>query len=192
MALDNFRQKLKDGYWTKGSIWEFDWYLDVFFAEEMSFGRYPFYIGYEQPIVGDEYLDFAPWDKSLSGFGYFFEDPSQISGLVAKQNAILTSADQVILELKTGLFNAKRYELVQRHLTLLMSSVSVVFDNLIPEQVKKIAEREGIEESKISGFIIDQSSHTKLNESNVALLKISKMKGDETKRLLKRHVVQYG
>ena len=192
MALDNFRQKLKDGYWTKGSIWEFDWYLDVFFAEEMSFGRYPFYIGYEQPIVGDEYLDFAPWDRSLSGFGHFFEDPSQISELIAKQDAILASSNRVILELKSGQFNAEQYELVQRHLALLMASVSVVIDNLIPEQIKKISEREGIEESKLFGFVIDQSSHTKLNESNVALQEISKKSDGEAKKLLKQHSIQYG
>jgi len=67
-VLESFIRKVKKGYWTRGGVWQWDWYIHILFAKTMSFGKYPIYLGYEVPVFGDEYLDFYKEAEILERF----------------------------------------------------------------------------------------------------------------------------
>ena len=84
MIIDDFKQKVVSQYWVKGGVWEFDWYLDVFFCEVMSYGDMPMHIGYEQAILGDNFLNPINWDESLKPFAGFFGNSDHVEDLIQK------------------------------------------------------------------------------------------------------------
>lgn len=197
-TLNSFHQKLKDGYWKKGSIWEFDWYINSLFAEEMAFGSNPVYIGYEQAIIGDLFLD--PNSEYLS-YSDFFNDLDFVNELIQKQKVILEKANYQLKQIKNGKFNKINYEIVQRQLSLLMASVSASFDLVMSLEIKEISNKNKIAEDVLSQYVLKKSSKTKLNESNEKLLemfsnklKLSSYKSltENEKAKLEKHAKLYG
>ena len=177
--LEYFIKGLKKNYWTKGSVWEFDWYIGVFFAEVETWGKYPVKIDYEQPVVGDEFLEFSKKDEILEKYKNFFKKPDSVHLLLRKQKSILRSADELLKQIRLGKFEPLIYESVQKHLSLLMASVSVIFDELMNSVVAEISFREKLNLSDLVNFIIDRSSNTKLNESNSFLLRLYSSRSKE-------------
>lgn len=193
--IQKFIEKLESGYWKVGNSWEFDWYLDVFFCEVMAYGTNPIKIGYLQPVLGDSFLDFSEENKILNNFRNFFKDGSRVNRLITNQKHILSSANKTITNLKRMQFDATEYEKVQKDLSLLMASVSVIFDHLIATELKQIATAYGFTESSVVNYVVDHSSHTKLGESNKELLNIYKKhngKVDKVKKDLLKHKEKYG
>jgi len=174
-----FIDKLDSKYWTHGSTWEFDWYIDLFFAEVMAYGSVPIKIGYMQPILGDEFLNFKHKDIILYDFKDFYTDTTKVKILLENQSRILKAADNLIANLKEDMFNEKDYEIVQKHLSLLMASVSVVFDELMPDAIEKISKVEDVSYSSLVNYVLDNSNKTKLNESNQLLLDFYKKNREE-------------
>ena len=172
MIIDDFKQKVVSQYWVKGGVWEFDWYLDVFFCEVMSYGDMPMHIGYEQAILGDNFLNPINWDESLKPFAGFFGNSDHVEDLIQKQNTILQSAGKFMHKMKKGVFYAHEYAQIQKNLSLLMASVSVVLDKLISTELKRIAADENIGETRLLNYVVKKSSRTKLNENNLELIKL--------------------
>lgn len=204
--LAYFKKRLKEGYWTHGSIWEFDWYLDVFFSEVMSFGHYPVFLGYQTPILGDEYLDFIDTPLIVKKYNDYFAKRRNIHNLALSQSKILASSDEIINSLRQSHFDSNKYEEVQKNLSLLQASVSVIFDPLVEKSAKKIAEEEGVNDDVVINHIIESSSHTKLNESNKKLLSLYKFHRKEIEKsnfsfkkldkilqsAIRQHALEYG
>ncbi len=204
--IDSFNKFLKNGYWTTGSIWEFDWYIDLFFAEVMAYGDYPIKLGYEQAMLGDEFLTPKNESEIISNFANFFQNVKDINKLLENQKNILQSSNNLIANLRKQMFDKDLYEKVQKDLSLLMASVSLVFDNIISKEIQKVSNKESISEQELVAYLVDRSSHTKLNESNKRLLSLykrHKRKIDESnfkfsdldsdlKDLIKDHTIEYG
>lgn len=172
MGLAYFKDQLKKKHWVRGSIWELDWYLDVFFAEIAAFGNYPFYLGYEQAVLGDEYLDPTGWKNVVADHLNFFSNSSAVKKLIINQNTILNRADSLIKGMKKGKFELKEYKKIQLWLSQLMSSVTVLFDPLINSEIEKVSLKDGVNKDSLFGYVVDQSSHTALGNSNQQLLSL--------------------
>jgi len=173
-VLESFIRKVKKGYWTRGGVWQWDWYIHLLFAKTMSFGKYPIYLGYKVPVFGDEYLDFYKEAEILERFRDFFKDSQKTKKLLKDFEDICVSADKLIFELNDQKFDSKKYIKIQENLSLLMSSVSLVFDEIIPHGVSEISKEESVPEADIINYILKNSSETKLTESNNNLLEIYK------------------
>ncbi|OGM01887.1 hypothetical protein A2115_00355 [Candidatus Woesebacteria bacterium GWA1_41_8] len=172
--LESFIRKVKKGYWTRGGVWQWDWYIHILFAKTMSFGKYPIYLGYEVPVFGDEYLDFYKEAEILERFRDFFKDSQKTKKLLIDFDEICVSANKLIVELKNQNFDSKKYIKKQEDLSLLMGSVSLVFDEIIAHGVSEISKEESVSEADIINYILKNSSETKLTESNNKLLEIYK------------------
>jgi phosphoenolpyruvate synthase/pyruvate phosphate dikinase len=172
--ITTFKKQLKEGFYFHGSPWEFDWYINIFFVEVAAYGNNPIQISYHMPIIGDEFLDYSQEDNILSAFGSFFDNKQQVDKLISNQEDILLKADLLIKNIKnTNKINIYDYEKTQKDLSLLMASVSVVFDKLISNEITKIIKHnEGVSEEHLIAHIVDESSHTKLHDSNKKLSKI--------------------
>lgn len=198
-TLESFLQKLKDGYWKEGPVWEFDWYISCFLAEEMAFGSDPVYIGYEQAIIGDMFLD---TNNEYLLYSDLFDDLDFVKELIEKQKIILKEAKSLLNQMKDGKFNQINYELVQRHLSLLMTSVTTSFDLAISSEIKNIANHNKISENVLSSYVLKKSAYTKLNESNEKLLQMFSNSNmdvlgyqdltETDKRKLEKHAELYG
>ena len=171
----NLIKQLKEGKYLKGSIWEFDWYLDLFFVEVMAYGDNPIKLGYKQAIVGDEFLQPSNHDQVVNRFSDFFNNSKEVKKLIEKQKKILTEADELIQQFeKGGHYNLDQYQKVQKNLSLLMASVSIGFDPAISKEVNRICQSENVDTSQLVGYVVSQASKTKLTESNRRLIKLHK------------------
>lgn len=172
--LNFLTKRLREGYWTRGSVWEFDWYLDEFFAEVMSYSKFPFFLGYEQPILGDEYLDCPTWESEIfPTHKNFFKEERRVATLLSNQRKILLSAASYLSAARGNrFFSETKYETIQKNLSQLMASVSCLFDKLISQEVGEIAKDRSVEEEKLTNYILHRSLKTKLSKSNTELLKI--------------------
>ncbi len=173
--LNSFKKKLREKYWTRGSVWEFDWYLDAFFVEIMAYGSYPEKLNFEQPVVGDEFLNFSGEDSLFEKYKGFFESKARVKKLIRDQKDILASADKLLVLMKKRKFDSDEYEKVQKDLSLLMALVSVVLDKLISKEVNRIAREEGMLEPELVGYIVDHSAKTRLHLSNKKLLSLYRL-----------------
>ena len=91
-----FIKQLKDGEYLHGSVFKFDWYIDLFFMETMAFYKNPIYIGFYQPIIGDEFLNPCNYKNKLNSFSNFFQNQKNINNLINRQDKIIKSADSLI------------------------------------------------------------------------------------------------
>lgn len=203
---DGFVQKLKSGYWMKGNDWQFDWYIDCFFVEAMSYHKNPIKIGYMEAVLGDEFLDFKYSDLIESEFKDFFKDVSKVKSLIEAQEKIIKNGLLEIKRLKKNEFRPQAYKAVQLDLSLLMASVSVIFDNLINLETDLISKNTGLDKVDISSYIIDNSNKTKLQESNNELVDIYNKNSEDIqsanfiyaklpnnlKVIIDKHTVDYG
>ena len=171
----NFIKKLKEGKHVRGSIWEFDWYLDLFFVEVMAFGDNPIKLGYKQAIAGDEFLQPADHQQVVNSFDNFFDNDKKIKQLIEKQRKILEKADHLIKNFEEDNYcNLDKYKSIQKGLSLLMASVSVGFDPAISKKVNQISKQENLDTSQLVDYIVSESSKTKLTKSNNKLVGLYK------------------
>lgn len=195
MISKQFLQQLKNGDYIHGPTFEFDWYIDLIFAEAMAFHNDPIFLGFFQPIVGDEFLDPKNLPKIINRFNNFFQNQKNVKCLIKKQNYIIKSADKLINEINNSLnINLEKYRKVQKDLAQLMASVSIIFDVVISKEIEKISKKELISVYKISSYVINKSSKTKINESNIKLLEIYKKYKNKSllmKKYLLKHSQEY-
>lgn len=199
---------LKLQEWKEGTTWEFDWYIDLIFCHALAFGTYPVKLNFFQPILDDEFLSTSSDKNTVGKFIDFFHNTEAVSDLISKQKAILTEAATVLAKLKQDI-NILDYDIyykTQYDLSLLMASVSVVFDKLIEYKVDEIAKSKNIQVERLSNYIIESSSVTALNKSNEELSALYNShqkeldeylasKGTLSIKLIKRlneHVEKYG
>lgn len=163
---------IKKQRWESGSTWEFDWYIDVMFCHAMAYGNNPIKIGYTQPILDDEFLNTEHHAHRLEGFENFLSDKEKVSELITKQNSIINRANKLLEILKKDYsqLDYDNYYQIQYDLSLLMASVSTIFDKLIEIRADEISTKTGIPVETISNYIIESSSVTALNKSNEELI----------------------
>lgn len=207
--LANFVEKLKNTHWVSGGNWEFDWYIDCFFCQAMSCGDNPIFLGYKQPILGDQFLSprQSVEDKIIGRLRKYCHNLDNIKKLTDKQDKINSSARALISSLEQGgVFDFDQYQQTQLDLSLLMASTSVAFDKIIEEEIIKIAKVEKISVQQLIQYFLSKSSDSALNDSNQALVTILKKYGkeiedsnynyqlfsDQLKIKLKKHVNTYG
>ena len=188
-----FKKQLRSKYYTHGSNWQFDWYIDELFCYAMAYGKNPIYLGYSQPIVGDEFLTFSGDQQVIDRYKNFFEDSQRVNKLISSQNKIVSSATALIDKIKKDhIINLSKYKKTQSDLSLLMASVSVVFDKIIEVELKRIAANQKIPYFTLSSIVIDRSSITKLNESNQLLIKLHNTNHKILAKNLRQHAISYG
>lgn len=204
-----FKNKLKEGYWSEGNSWEFDWYIDCFFCEAMYFGKTPVNIKYNQPILGDTYLSLTPKEdeRVLDKARNILKNSKLRNDFLRKQEIILNSAQEIIDKFKNKKeFKKKEYKKIQLDLSLLMASVSIGFDPVMGEILSEISVLEKISLNKLFDLVVGKSSVSALNESNKRLLDLYKKyrkEIDETswqwkklegkiKKQLEIHAYKYG
>ena len=209
MKINKIIDLSKEQKWRQGSIWEFDLYISQIFVEVMAFGNYPIPIKYFQPVLNDEFLNTKLNDNLLERFKNLLNNHAKIKKVIKNQEAILSTAKNLLKNIKNNshYFDYKKYEITQRDLSLLMASVSTVFDPLISDLVETIGQETKIPTNSISSYIIDKSrTVTALNESNKKLTKLylqnkstfEKFFSSQTKlnpnlkQLLKEHSHKYG
>src|SRR3989344_1617553 len=158
--------KLENGDWFGGGTWEFDWYLDLIFLEEMAYGTKPIQMSYEQPIIGDEFLKWSGEEQLRIKYKYFFNNKEAVLDLIESQKRILNKAGQEIAHLENMDLNYKRYRTVQGELSQLMASVSVIFDWVISNQVSILTEKYNADLQDVTNYVTAMSAKTVLNESN--------------------------
>ena len=162
--------KLENGDWFGGGTWEFDWYLDLIFLEEMAYGTKPIQMSYEQPIIGDEFLKWSGEEQLRIKYKYFFNNKEAVLDLIESQKRILNKAGQEIAHLENMDLNYKRYRTVQGELSQLMASVSVIFDWVISNQVSILTEKYKADLQDVTNYVTAMSAKTVLNESNNKLI----------------------
>lgn len=175
MKIDQIINLSKEQQWKQGSIWEFDLYISQIFVEVMAFGNYPISIKYFQPVLNDEFLNTKLNDNLLERFKNLLNNHTKIKQVIKNQEAILSTARNLLKNIKNNFhyFNYQKYKITQRDLSLLMASVSTVFDPLISDLVETIGQETKIPTNSISSYIIDKSrTVTALNESNKKLTKL--------------------
>lgn len=153
MSLDFVKSQLKQGNWLHGSSWDFDWYLTLFFVEEMSFGLFPLFLGYDQAVIGDEFLEIANTETFLEKFTGFLDDRQRLDVYLQKCSSIISQAQRISQDPR-DILNFNNYEKVQKELSLLLASVSVIFDYQIGEAVKSISIQEQVPEENLINYIV--------------------------------------
>lgn len=176
MLSSKLKDIVKKQEWKDGSTWEFDWYIDLMFCHAMAFGENPIKIAYFQPVLDDEFLTTISDKRRLHGFENFFNDKERVLKLINRQKVILEDAVTLRNKLKLDLFklNYDNYYKIQYDLSLLMASVSVVFDKLIEIELDLIAKSKNLKVEMLSNYVIERSSVTALNKSNVELMNLYK------------------
>lgn len=177
LILKYFIDKLKEDYWFDGNNWEFDWYLDCFFCEAMSYHNDPVYIGYDQPVFGDRFLAVRPEVdiKLQKRIAMILKNEKEIKDIINRQNKIIKVAKHLIADIKQGKnFDPKLYKEIQIRLSLLMACVSVGFDPVFGKEITKICQENAIVFDDLIQYILHQSSVSALNKSNSKLLEIYK------------------
>lgn len=194
MGIGWFQEQLKKGVWKGGGVWEFDWYIDLFFVEEMCYGNNPFHLGYLQPIIGDHMPDYSKSGEVKERLRKKYWNLKGLAEFNKRCGGVIDEAEKLLNSIKrTGEVDFSKYELVQRGLSLLMAIVSAGIDQLASEYVKEFCKRSDFSEDDVSGYIAFKSSKTKLNESNEKLRKIYKKYGYMgAMNALKRHAKNYG
>lgn len=192
--MDWFKEQLKKGIWTGGGIWEFDWYIDLFFVEEMSYGKNPFHLGYLQPIIGDLLLDYSKSEKIKEMLKKKYWNFKGLVEFIRRCENTVNEAEKLLNSTKENKnVNLNEYELVQRTLSLLQATVSMGIDQLASEYVKDFCSENNYLENDISGYIADKSLQTKLSESNEKLREIYNKYGEAVStNALERHALNYG
>jgi len=175
MTLTQALKYFKSQKFTSGGVWEFDWYLDLFFVEALSFTSNPVFLGYDQPVLGDDFLNPPTKFKIISSFSNFFSNTKQVSELIKKQLQILDSAIHQVSDSKKDLnsFDSSQYKKVQIELSQLMASVSVIFDNLIEKEIQEISQNNNVSSDLLNDYFNAKTAVTKLNESNQKLLAVT-------------------
>lgn len=194
MGIGWFKEQLKGGVWKGGGIWEFDWYIDLFFVEEMSYGKNPFHLGYMQPIIGDllpDYNKSGEVKERLKKKYWNLKGLAEFTGLCKN---VVDKAERLLTTIKVNKnIDLNEYELAQRRLSLLMATVSAGIDQLATEYVKEFCGKNNFSEDDVSGHITAKSLKTKLSESNEKLRGIYKKYGNtRATGALKRHAANYG
>jgi len=191
--LKDFIQQLNKKEYVHGSNFEFDWYIDLIFMEAMAFHNNPIFMGFYQPIIGDEFLDPNNYKKILNDFNDFFQNQKNVNNLIDNQDKIIESSNKLIKKISDNSeINLDDYKKVQKDLAQLMASVSIILDFIIKKEIDKIAQKELISAYQISSYIIDKSSKTKIGESNLKLLKLfKKYKTNTLKEKLIEHSQEY-
>jgi phosphoenolpyruvate synthase/pyruvate phosphate dikinase len=208
MVIPEFLVKsFKNRIWTRGDKWEFDWYIDVIFIEVMAYGKNPVFIGYLQPVIGDEFLKYSKDKEILKKFLHFFRDIRKVNDLLQRQNEIITKGNKFLKKIKRDSdIDLHKYKNVQKELSLLMASVSVVFDKIIEKEIQRISKSNKVSTEELISYVIQNSSVTELNKSNKQLLRIfreNKIKileagfsfnklSHKTQSLLNKHAQKYG
>ena len=175
MLNNRIKELVKIQEWRNGSTWEFDWYIDLIFCHAMAYGNNPVKISYLQPILDDEFLTtVSDKDKLREYKSTFFWNVNDSHNLINKQCLIIEAASALLDELRTEpkKLNLDRYYQTQYDLSLLMASVSVVFDKLIEIYIDEVAEKYAEPSENLSNHIISKSSVTALNRSNNDLLQL--------------------
>ncbi len=185
--LAYFVNKLKEGYWLEGTSWEFDWYLDCFFVEAMAYGTNPMYLGYEQPVLGDQFLTVRIQKKIIRDVKQRLTDNVELQHLIAKQASIIAQSSRLIHNVeKNHRIDFTHYEQIQKDLSLLMATVSVAVDEFVSEQIIRVSSEEQIDEQLLIAYILEQSNISALSESNKNLISIHGLSK------LKLHAQKYG
>jgi len=193
--LKEFKKQLKSGFYNRGSSWSFDWYIDEIFTQQMSFGDFPYKLGYFQPVLGDEFLTPQNASAIIEENKDFFKSPSKVRDLIEKQTIIIRRSRDLLKNIKGQSplnIDLDEYLLVQRQLSLLMASVSVLFDELIAQEIDRLSFLHHVDSYQLSSYLIDQSSVAKLQKSNQALLSLYENNPNLTSNDLKEHAANYG
>lgn len=174
MDTSNLHLLAQTQKWRKGSTWEFDMYIVELFVQAMAYGEYPAKISYFQPVLDDEFLNTSLNDNVVEPYKSFFSSPDSIQELLKKQNAIITAGNTLLEKMRAniGIFDFDEYRIVQTDLSLLMASVSVVFDPLLAKHIEHLSEKMNLTEEELNKYVIQMSSVTALNKSNKLLLEI--------------------
>ena len=137
MGIDWFKEQLKRGVWKGGGIWEFDWYIDLFFVEEMSYGKNPFHLGYLQPIIGDLLPDYSKFGEVRERLKKKYWNSKGLVEFVKRGKDVVVEAEKLLSLIKRSKnVDLNKYGLAQRRLSLLMATVSAGIDQLASEYVK--------------------------------------------------------
>ncbi|MBU1117956.1 hypothetical protein KKD37_03255 [Patescibacteria group bacterium] len=192
--LEKIKKRLDLKSHVHGHAWQLDWYIDEIYCREMAFGTNPLYIGYFQPIIGDEFIDLKDEGEFKKKFESFFKETEAVKVLIEKQDKIINEGRNYLKEIKKKktIIDFERYYKIQSKLALLMASVSVVLDNAINLECKEIALKEKIPLYKLSSYVIDQASQTKSNESNRKLIEKYRINPKINAKDLKEHAKIYG
>ncbi len=158
--------------WRRGSTWEFDMYIVEMFVNAMAHNIAPIEINYIQPVLDDEFLNTSLNDDLLARFKDFYESKNAVATLLKKQESVVESGSSLLEKMKNqvGVFDFTEYHRVQSELSLLMASVSVVFDPLMTSYVHRLGAEFNADENVIGKYLIQVSSVTALNKSNQLLL----------------------
>ncbi len=174
MDVSYLKQLAQKQKWRKGSTWEFDMYIVELFVGAMAYGDYPVAINYFQPVFDDEFLNMATNDKVKEPYHGFFNSTEKVSDLLKKQRAIVTEAAELLGNMKSdlGVFDFDLYRRIQSDLSLLMASVSVVFDPLLVQHLKYLSKKMNVTPEELNKYVVQMSSVTALNKSNKSLLEL--------------------
>ena len=172
MIRKSLKQHIEKEGWRGGSIWELDWYIDLIFCHAMAYGTNPCELKYIQPILDDEFINNKINDGLVEKNIDFFKNKKALSSLTEKQNEIISNSRNLIEKLKsdTRSVDLDYYYKIQYDLSLLMASVSTVFDKLVEKEIDRLAKKHEIKTELLSNYVIGRSSITSLNQSNKELL----------------------
>lgn len=174
MITQNLIERIEKEIWREGSSWELDWYIDLIFCHALAFGKDPFELNYIQPIIDDHYPDLDINLDIIDRNKDFFRNESNVLELIEKQNNVIKDAQSLIKQLRKNIssLDLDYYYNTQHRLCLLMSSVSIVFDKLIEEEIDRLANTYNIPTERLSNYVIESASKTTLHRSNEELRKI--------------------